>query len=68
MAVVDPTEVATAFSDLLAKEVRRCELFGRKLLQGSHYLGGCGGLAAGGEKGEAIQLAGLGANGLAIGE
>ena len=39
MAVVDPTEVATAFSDLLVKEVRRCELFGRKLLQGSHYLG-----------------------------
>ena len=39
MAVVDPTEVATAFSDLLVKEVRRCELFGRKLLQGSRYLG-----------------------------
>lgn len=39
MAVVVPTGVATAFLDLLVKEVTRCELFGRKLLQGSHYLG-----------------------------
>lgn len=42
--------------------------FWAKVVARKSLFGGCGGLAAGGEKGEATALAGLGSNGLSIGE